>query len=88
MLTFLGALSCDSFTAPCLFDGPINGGCFRAYVEPILLLRPGDIVCMDTLGSHKAAARRRLIKAVSVRLWYLPHYSPGLNPIEQTFARQ
>jgi hypothetical protein len=88
-LTFLGALHCDSFTAPCLFDGPINGECFRAYVEQILLpsLKPGDIVVMDNLGSHKAAALRRLIKAAGARLWYLPPYSPDLNPIEQTFAK-
>ncbi len=82
-------MRCDSFTAPCLFDGPINGECFRAYVEQILLpsLKPGDIVVMDNLGSHKAAALRRLIKAAGARLWYLPPYSPDLNPIEQTFAK-
>jgi transposase len=62
---------------------------FRAYVEQILLpsLKPGDIVVMDNLGSHKAAAIRRLIKAAGARLWYLPPYSPDLNPIEQTFAK-
>jgi hypothetical protein len=44
-LTFLGALRCDRLTAPCLAGGPINGECFRAYVEQILLpsLHPGDI---------------------------------------------
>ena len=88
-LTFLGALRCDGLTAPCVFDGPINGECFRAYVEQQLLavLKPGDIVIMDNLGSHKAVALRRLIKAVGARLWYLPPYSPDLNPIEQTFAK-
>ena len=88
-LTFLGALRCDRLTAPCVFDGPINGACFRAYVEQILLpsLRPGDIVVMDNLGSHKAAALRRLIRAAGARLWYLPPYSPDLNPMEQTFAK-
>jgi len=88
-LTFLGALRCDRFTAPCLFDGPINGECFRAYVEQVLVpqLQPGDIVVMDNLGSHKAAALRRQIRAAGARLWYLPPYSPDLNPIEQTFAK-
>jgi putative transposase len=72
-----------------LFDGPINGECFRAYVQQVLLpqLRPGDIVIMDNLGSHKSAALRNLIKAAGARLWYLPPYSPDLNPIEQTFAK-
>jgi putative transposase len=63
-MTFLGALRYDRLAAPCLFDGPINGECFRAYVEQILLpsLRPGDVVIMDNLGSHKSAALRRILK--------------------------
>ena len=83
-LTFLGALRCDRLTAPCVFDGPINGRCFRAYVEQQLLsvLKPGDIVVMDNLGSHKSAAIRQMIRAAGARLWYLPPYSPDLNPIE------
>ena len=88
-LTFLGALRCDRLTAPGVFDGPINGQCFRAYVEQQLLpvLQPGDIVVMDNLGSHKAAAIRQMIRAAGARLWYLPPYSPDLNPIEQAFAK-
>jgi transposase len=88
-LTFLGALRCDRLTAPCVFDGPINGQCFRAYIEQQLLpvLKPGDIVVMDNLGSHKSAAVRQMIRAAGARLWYLPPYSPDLNPIEQAFAK-
>ncbi len=88
-MTFLGALRCDQLTAPCVFDGPINGQCFRAYVEQQLVpvLKPGDIVIMDNLGSHKATAVRQAIQAAGARLWYLPPYSPDLNPIEQTFAK-
>jgi putative transposase len=88
-LTFVGALRCDQLTAPCVFDGPINGECFRAYVEQQLvpLLKPGGIVIMDNLGSHKSATLRRIIRAAGARLWYLPPYSPDLNPIEQAFAK-
>jgi len=88
-LTFLGALRCDGLTAPCVFDGPINGECFRAYVEQQLIpvLKPDDIVIMDNLGSHKSAALRRIIRDAGARLWYLPPYSPDLNPIEQAFAK-
>jgi len=84
-LTFLGALRCDRLMAPCVFDGQ----CFRAYVEQLLVpvLRPGDIVIMDNLGAHKLAAIRQLIRAAGARLWYLPPYSPDLNPIEQAFAK-
>ena len=88
-LTFLGALRCDRLTAPCVFDGPIDGQCFRAYVEQQLvpMLKPGDIVVMDNLGSHKSAAVRQAIRGTGARLWFLPPYSPDLNPIEQAFAK-
>lgn len=88
-LTFLGALRCDRLTAPCVFVGQISGRFFRAYVEQQLVpvLKPGDIVVMGNLGSHKAAAVRQMVKAAGARLWYLPPYSPNLNPIEQTFAK-
>src|SRR6201994_1974991 len=68
-MTFLGALRCDQLTAPCVFDGPINGECFRAYVEQQLVpvLKPGDIVVMDNLGSHKSATLRRKIRAAGAR---------------------
>lgn len=88
-LTFLAALRCDQLTAPGVFDGPINGTSFRAYVNQVLAptLSPGDIVVMDNLGSHKGAAIRRTIRAAGARLWFLPKYSPDLNPIEQAFAK-
>jgi putative transposase len=73
-LTFLGALRCDRLTAPCVFDGPINGECFRAYVNQQLIptLKPGDIVILDNLGSHKSKAVRDAVKAAGARLWFLP----------------
>jgi transposase len=88
-LTFLGALRHDGLVAPCVFDRPINGTCFRAYVEQQLVpaLKPGDIVIMDNLGSHKSAVVRHMIRAAGARLWFLPPYSPDLNPIEQAFAK-
>ena len=88
-LTFLAALRCDRIDAPCVLDGPINGLSFRAYVEQFLVptLSPGDIVIMDNLGSHKGQAIRRLIRAASAKLFFLPRYSPDLNPIEQVFAK-
>jgi transposase len=88
-LTFLAALRCDRIEAPCVIDGPINGESFLAYVEQILVptLRPGDIVIIDNLGSHKGKAVRRAIRAAGARLFFLPPYSPDLNPIEQVFAK-
>ena len=88
-LTFLAALRCDRFDAPCVVDRPIDGESFLAYVEQILVptLKPGDIVIIDNLGSHKATAVRRAIRAAGAKLFFLPPYSPDLNPIEQLFAK-
>jgi transposase len=88
-MTFLAALRHDRVEAPWLLDGPIDGESFRLYVERVLVptLRPGDIVVMDTLGSHKGAAVRRAIRAAGARLFFLPKYSPDLNPIEMLFAK-
>ena len=88
-MTLLAALRHDRIAAPCVIDGPINGESFRAYIEQFLLptLQRGDIVVMDNLGSHKSASIRRLIRAAGARLFYLPPYSPDLNPIEQVFAK-
>ena len=88
-MTFLAGLRTDGLSAPYVFDGPINGSCFQAWVEQLLVptLRPGDIVILDNLGSHKGKAVRHAIRGAGARLWFLPAYSPDLNPIEQTFAK-
>src|SRR6476660_4901812 len=88
-LTFLAALRSDRIDAPCVIDGPINGQSFLAYVEQVLVpaLKPGDIVIIDNLGSHKGKAVLRSIRAAGAKLFFLPHYSPDLNPIEQVFAK-
>ena len=87
--TFLAALRHDRIDAPCLFDGPINGPRFQAYVEQALVptLKPGDVVVLDNLGSHKGKAVRQAIRNVGAHLIFLPKYSPDLNPIEQVFAK-
>ena len=88
-LTFLAALRCNRIEAPCVIDGPINGLSFLAYVEQVLLptLSKGDIVIMDNLGSHKRKVIRRVLRAAGAKLFFLPPYSPDLNPIEQGFSK-
>ena len=88
-MTFLAALRHDRIDAPWFIEGPIDGESFRTYVEKVLLptLRPGDIVVMDNLGSHKGKVVRQLIRSASAKLFFLPKYSPDLNPIEQVFAK-
>jgi transposase len=87
--TFIAAFRLDGIDAPCVVDGAINGQIFRAWTEQFLAptLRPGDVVVMDNLGSHKVKGIREAIEAAGAELRYLPPYSPDLNPIEQMFAK-
>lgn len=72
-----------------MVDGPINGESFLDYLEQVLVpsLRPGDIVLIDNLGSHKGKTLRRAIRPAGAKLFFQPPYSPDLNPIEQVFSK-
>src|SRR5215471_2100233 len=87
--TLVAGLRTSGISAPCVFDGAINGERFRAYVEQMLApsLRQDDIVLLDNLSSHKAAGVAEAITAQGAQLVYLPPYGPDLNPIEQAFAK-
>jgi transposase len=87
--TFVAGLRQDGLIAPLVLDGAMDGEAFLAYVQQFLApaLRPGDIVVIDNLSSHKVAGVREAIEAVGASLLYLPPYSPDLNPIEQVFAK-
>ena len=75
--------------APFVIGGPINRDAFETYVErvPAPELRPGDVVIMDNLSSHKGPRVRALIEAAGARILFLPPYSPDFNPIENAFAK-
>jgi transposase len=87
--TFVAGLRNTGMVAPMVLDGPINGLSFQAYIDQVLVpeLRPGDIVVMDNLGSHKRPSIRAAIEAAGANLLYLPPYSPNFNPIENAFAK-
>ena len=88
-LTFLAGLRLEGIEAPWVLDGPLNRDSFEAWVESQLLplLQPGDIVVLDNLSSHKSQKARKAIKAKGAHLFFLPPYSPDLNPIEQVFSK-
>ncbi len=88
-MTFIAALRHDRIEAPWLLDRPINAERFLAYVEAVLVptLRHGDLVIVDNLQSHKRRAIREAIRKAGAKLFFLPKYSPDLNPIEQVFAK-
>jgi transposase len=87
--TFIAALRWDRVTAPAVFDGPIDGESFLAYIRQVLVptLKPGDIVVMDNLPAHKIEGVRQAIEAVGATRLLLPSYSPDFDPIEQFFAK-
>jgi transposase len=87
--TFLAGLREKGLTAPLVVDGAINGEIFLAYVQQHLApaLKPGDIVIMDNLSSHKVAGVQEAIEAAGASLMFLPPYSPDFNPIEQVFSK-
>lgn len=87
--TFVAGLTLRGMTSPFVLSGPINRVAFETYVEKVLVpeLRPGDIVIMDNLSSHKGPRVRSMIETAGAELLYLPPYSPDFNPIENAFAK-
>ena len=87
--TFVGGLRRSGLVAPMVLDGPISRDAFEAYVEQVLVpdLRPGDIVIMDNLSSHKGPRVRALIEHAGAALRFLPPYSPDFNPIAKAFSK-
>jgi transposase len=87
--TFLAAIRASGWVAPLVVDGAINGKVFLAWVEQHLVksLRPGDVVIMDNLSSHKVKGVANAIESVKAKVLYLPPYSPDFNPIELAFSK-
>lgn len=87
--TFVAGLRCSRMVAPMVIDRPINRTTFTAYVQQVLVpeLRPGDVVVMDNLSSHKGPEVLAAIEAAGATLRFLPPYSPDFNPIEQAFSK-
>jgi transposase len=88
-VTLLASMTSEGM-GPCLaVEGPTTREVFEAYLERVLApaLRPGQVIAMDNLSSHKAARVRELIEERGCELMYLPPYSPDLNPIEEAFAK-
>ncbi len=87
--TLIAALGLSGIHCSTVVDGAVNGDVFQAFVEQVLVpqLRPGDVVVMDNLSSHKRVRTRELIEAAGASVLFLPPYSPDLNPIEMIFAK-
>ena len=88
-LTLLGAMSVEGLVATMTVEAPTDREVFLAYLEQVLCprLKPGDVVVMDNLSSHKVSGVREMIEAAGAELLYLPPYSPDFNPIEQCWSK-
>jgi transposase len=89
ILTILGAISTCGMIATMTVEAATDREIFLAYLDEVLCpkLRPGDVVVMDNLSSHKVKGVRERIEAAGAQLLYLPPYSPDLNPIEKAWAK-
>lgn len=89
ILTILGAISTRGMIATMTIEAATDREIFLAYLDEVLCpnLRPGDVVVMDNLSSHKVQGVRERIEAAGAQLLYLPPYSPDLNPIEKAWAK-
>ena len=87
--TMLAGIRAAGAKAPFVLSGPIDGDSFEIYVKRVLVptLKPGDIVVMDNLSSHKNRRAREWIEAVGAVVMDLPPYSPDLNPIEKMWSK-
>jgi transposase len=88
-VTLVAGLRLGGVTAPKVYDRPINAALFEEWARECLVptLKPGDVVVMDNLSSHKGERIEELIKAAGAELRYLPPYSPDMNPIEKAFSK-
>ena len=88
-ITLVAGLSADGLVAPKVYDGPMNAATFETCLTRALApqTRPGDLLILDNLASHKAAGVRAAFERCGLARLYLPPYSPDLNPIENTFSK-
>jgi len=88
-MTFIAGLRLTGMTAPWVLDGPMDGDAFRTYIRHVLAptLKRGDVVVLDNLPAHKVAGIREVIVERRAQIFYLPPYSPDMNPIEMAFSK-
>jgi transposase len=88
--TLVATLTPDGVQEPWLLvERAMNTETFAWYIGEQLAprLRPGQVVVMDNLSSHKAARIRAALVARGCDVLFLPPYSPDFNPIEQAFSK-
>jgi transposase len=87
--TLLSAVRLGGPLAAVTIEGATDAEVFATYVQQVLVpeLRPGDIVVMDNLAPHKMPRALAAVEAAGAEVWFLPPYSPDLNPIEKMWSK-
>lgn len=88
-VTVIAGLTCQGIVAPFMFPGSINAEIFKLYVEKVLVpeLKPGSIVVVDNLSSHKAQGAAQALRKAGAEFKFLPPYSPDLSPVERAISK-
>ena len=88
-VTLISSITLGGMGASMSIEGSADRESFSLYLEEVLCpaLRRGQIVVMDNLSVHKSKRVRELIEGRGCELWFLPAYSPDLNPIEEAFSK-
>jgi len=88
-MTFIAGLRLSGLTAPWVLDGPMDGDAFKVYIRDVLAptLKRGDVVVLDNLPAHKVDGIRQAVTRKKAQIFYLPPYSPDMNPIEMAFSK-
>ena len=91
-LTILGALGTEGMVAAMSVPAATSGAVFAAYLDHVLRpalrrSKPDAVIVLDNLAAHKTAAVRARLDRSGFAYYYLPSYSPDLNPIEMAWAK-
>ncbi len=87
--TTLAVLTTAGLVAALTVTGAADTPTVEAFVRELVvpLLRPGQILVLDNVATHKGGTLRRLVEGAGGQLRFLPAYSPDLSPIEEAFAQ-
>ncbi len=88
-VTILGAMRRDGRLETLEVRGATDELVMLFFIREVLtpVLEKGDVVVLDNLTSHKTRKVQAAFAALGVEVWYLPPYSPDLNPIELCWSK-
>jgi transposase len=87
--TLLSVIGIQGPVASFVYEGGTDVPALETFIDELLskVLRPGDVLVMDNLASHKSATIQQKLQDLSVSVELLPPYSPDFNPIENMFSK-